>query len=78
MTLLEAIDAKEADVVRVSLDELSRSQYEKGLDQETAAVSNILDAPKAGLKSCAKSSFRTKTWRLGNSVSPSSLPTSNS
>ena len=51
VTLLEAIDAKEADVVRVSLDELSRTQYEKGLDQETAAVSNILDAPKAGLKS---------------------------
>jgi predicted AAA+ superfamily ATPase len=50
VTLLEAIDAKEADIVRVSLDELNRTQYEKGLDRETAAVSNVLDAPKAGLK----------------------------
>jgi len=50
LTLLEAIDAKEADAVRVSLDELTRSQYEKGLNRDDAAISNVLDAPKAGLK----------------------------
>ena len=52
VTLLEAIDAKEVDRVRLSLDELNRSLFEKERErhQEEGARSNVVDAPKAGLK----------------------------
>lgn len=52
VTLLEAIDAKEIDRVRVSLDELNRSlfQRERERAQEVGVRSNVVDTPKAGLK----------------------------
>lgn len=52
VTLLEAVDAKETDRVRVSLDELNRSLFEKERErtQEEGVRSNVVDAPKAGLK----------------------------
>lgn len=50
VTMLEAVDAKQADAVRRSLDELNRQLYAKGLDKETASTSNVVDTPKAGLK----------------------------
>ena len=50
LTLLEAIDARESDQVRISLDELTRAQYEKGLDKNEAAAANVVEVPQAGLK----------------------------
>jgi predicted AAA+ superfamily ATPase len=52
LTLLEAIDARETEQVRVSLDELNRSLFEKERDRKTddGARSNVVDAPKAGLR----------------------------
>ena len=52
LTLLEAIDARESDRVRISLDELNRSLFarEKEKVEAEGATSNVLQAPKAGLK----------------------------
>lgn len=52
LTLLEAIDASETDQVRVSLDELNRSLFEKERERATdeGARSNVVDGPKAGLR----------------------------
>jgi predicted AAA+ superfamily ATPase len=52
VTLLEAVDAKETDRVRLSLDELNRSLFEKERERATeeGVLSNVVDAPKAGLK----------------------------
>ena len=50
LTLLEAVDARESDPLRLSLEQLSRTLYEKERDQGEATASNVLDGPKAGLK----------------------------
>lgn len=52
LTLLEAIDANEADKVRRSLDELNRSLFQKEQERaaEDGASSNVVDTPRAGLK----------------------------
>jgi len=52
LTLLEAIDARETQKVRVSLDELNRSMFhkEQARATEEGALSNVVDAPKAGLR----------------------------
>ena len=52
LTLLETVDAKEADLVRVSLDELNRSLFEKEREKARTegATSHVVDAPRAGLK----------------------------
>ena len=50
LTLLELVDAKEADQVRISLDELTRSLYEKGLEKGQVELANVVDGPQAGLK----------------------------
>ena len=50
VTLLEAADARESDPVRLSLEQLSRTLYEKERDQDDAVASNVVDGPKAGLK----------------------------
>ena len=49
--LLEAIDAKEVDRIRVSLDELNRSIYDKQRDgtRDDATTTNVVDAPPRGL-----------------------------
>jgi predicted AAA+ superfamily ATPase len=49
-SLLESVDAKEADPVRISLEELSRTLYEKERDRDDAGASNVLNVPTAGLK----------------------------
>jgi predicted AAA+ superfamily ATPase len=51
ITLLDQIDAKETDTVRLSLDELSRSLYKKEQEkvQSAEVKPNVLDAPTAGL-----------------------------
>ena len=52
LTMLEAIDARESDRVQISLDELNRSLFarEKEKVEAEGAASNVLEAPKAGLK----------------------------
>ncbi len=52
VTLLESVGATEADRVGLSLDELNRSLFEKERErvQEEGVRSNVVDAPKAGLK----------------------------
>ena len=52
LTLLESIDARETDRVRISLDELSRSMFEREKEKVEAegAASNVVEAPRAGLK----------------------------
>lgn len=52
LTLLEAVDARESDQVRISLDELSRSLYakEKERVESDGPTPNIVEAPRAGLK----------------------------
>jgi predicted AAA+ superfamily ATPase len=52
VTLLEVIDAKEADEARISLDQLNYAVFEKAKQriQEQGTASNVLDAPKGGLK----------------------------
>jgi predicted AAA+ superfamily ATPase len=52
VTVLEAIDAKEADQVRVSLDQLNWAVFEKEKEKirEQGTAVNVLDAPKQGLK----------------------------
>ncbi len=52
LTLLEAVDAREAEQVRLSLDELNRSLFEREREKATTAGAsiNVLDGPKAGLK----------------------------
>jgi predicted AAA+ superfamily ATPase len=52
LTLLEAVDAREADRARISLDELNRSLFdrEKERVESEGAASNVVEAPKAGLK----------------------------
>ena len=50
LDLLERVDAREADPVRLSLEELSRTLYEKQRDQGETAQSGVLGVPKAGLK----------------------------
>ncbi|MGK2954705.1 MAG: DUF499 domain-containing protein [Solirubrobacterales bacterium] len=52
LTLLEAVDAREVDRVRISLDELNRSLFarEKEKVEIDGATSNVVAAPKAGLK----------------------------
>jgi hypothetical protein len=49
LTLLELVDAKEADQVRISLDELTRSLYEKGLEKGQVELANVVDGPQACL-----------------------------
>lgn len=51
LTLLEAIDAIQVEPVRLSLDELNRSLYEKEQAKVTVAGEkpNVVEAPKAGL-----------------------------
>ena len=52
LTLLEAVDARETERVRISLDELNRSLYAKEkekVESEGAGV-NVVKAPQAGLK----------------------------
>lgn len=55
LTVLEAIDARESDQVRLSLDELNRSLFEKERKEreksgDDGVRSNVVDAPKAGLR----------------------------
>lgn len=52
VTLLEAVDAREAELVQRSLDELNRSLFEREREraQEAGPRSNVVDAPRAGLK----------------------------
>jgi predicted AAA+ superfamily ATPase len=52
LTLLEAIDARETQKVRVSLDDLNRSLFhkEQARATEEGGLSNVVDAPKAGLR----------------------------
>src|SRR5262249_28551034 len=55
LTILEAVDASETDQVRVSLDELNRSLVEKERKErertgDDGVRSNVVDAPKAGLR----------------------------
>lgn len=50
LTLLEAIDAREADQVRHSLDDLGRVMFEKERASNEGENSNIVDAPARGLK----------------------------
>lgn len=55
LTVLEAIDARESDHVRRSLDELNRSLFEKERKEREKSggdggPSNVVDAPKAGLR----------------------------
>ena len=50
LTLLEAVDARESDPVAVSLEDLSRTLYEKERDRDEPTASNVIDVPKAGLK----------------------------
>jgi predicted AAA+ superfamily ATPase len=55
LTVLEAIDARETEQVRLSLDELNRSLFERERKEREAAGasaggSNVVDAPKAGLR----------------------------
>ena len=51
ITLLEAVDATQVDKVRLSLDELNRSLYEKEKEKvsDSGLQPNVLDAPAAGL-----------------------------
>jgi predicted AAA+ superfamily ATPase len=48
--LLEAIDAHEADAVRVAQDEVGRIVYERARTKEEAASSNVLDSAPKGLQ----------------------------
>ncbi len=52
LTMLETIDARETDRVHISLDELNRSLFarEKERVEAEGPASNVLEAPKAGLK----------------------------
>jgi len=53
LTLLEAIDARETEQVRVSLDQLNRSLFEKERERtatDEGTRSNVVDSPKAGLR----------------------------
>lgn len=52
LTLLQAADAKQADFVRLSLDDLNRSLFEKEREKAKTegALSHVVDAPRAGLK----------------------------
>lgn len=52
VTILESIDAKEADKVRLSLDDLTRSIYDKERSRakESGETTNVVDAPVRGLK----------------------------
>lgn len=52
LTLLEAVDAKQVEQVRVSLDALSRAVFERERDRakDSSATTNVLDAPKKGLR----------------------------
>ena len=51
LTLLEAVDANEADQVRISLDELNRSLFakEQAKGNDEVAGANVVKEPKAGL-----------------------------
>lgn len=50
LTLLEAVDAAEADVVRISLDEFNRAQHAKEQQSGEISGANVTDGPTAGLK----------------------------
>lgn len=52
LTLLEAVDAREVDRVRISLDELNRSLFarEKEKVETEGTSSNVVESAKAGLK----------------------------
>lgn len=47
--VLEAIDAREADAVRLAQDELGRIMYERERTKEKASSSNVVDAAAKGL-----------------------------
>lgn len=52
LTLLEAVDARESEQVRISLDDLNRSLYAKEREKVASEgnAANVVEAPKAGLK----------------------------
>jgi predicted AAA+ superfamily ATPase len=52
LTLLEAVDAREIERVRISLDELNRSLFarEKERVATEGATANVVESPRAGLK----------------------------
>jgi len=50
VTLVEAVDASEAEPVRAMLDDLRLTQFERAGGNRQGAALNVVDAPRAGLR----------------------------